>query len=283
MQSWKVQTLETLNDANGHRVIIRETNSFRGIPYADYFNVNTEWVVTSTVPTPSTGNANIPMAPLNSPIAASVTRGMGLSNSNTSSCTAVIYLDFQFHKSTWLQGTIESNTTAELIGVYALWLESAQDTLRRSLDRPDRRSSSTASLSVVGTGAGVGMGDGELGNMESGGISASTVDGVGERLLIDYEDEADDDEDEDEGNSSDDGDNSGHIRHGNNSRRTGSGAGSGMRKYDSAGNALGSGSDGGSDVRSERSKSSSGGKLGEILHKKQYYKKYILIVNCLLM
>jgi hypothetical protein len=56
------------------------------------------------------------------------------SSGASGSCKATVYLDFQFHKSTWLQGTIESNTKAELIGVYELWLQSAQRTIRRQLD-----------------------------------------------------------------------------------------------------------------------------------------------------
>jgi hypothetical protein len=50
-------------------------------------------------------------------------------NANDFNCKIVITLDFKFHKSTWLKGTIESNTKAELLGVYELWYVSANDHL----------------------------------------------------------------------------------------------------------------------------------------------------------
>jgi VAD1 Analog of StAR-related lipid transfer domain len=77
---------------------IKETNSFRGIPYADYFTVNTEWIAVS-------------------------------SSKETRECTVKILLDFEFMKSTWLQGTIESNTRAELLTVYELWYGTAEEYL----------------------------------------------------------------------------------------------------------------------------------------------------------
>ncbi len=86
---------------------MKEVNNLRGIPYSDYFSVLTEWVV---VALPATTGAS-------------------------ASCKVTIFLDFEFHKYTWLQGTIESNTKAELIEMYELWLGSAQESLRRALDR----------------------------------------------------------------------------------------------------------------------------------------------------
>jgi hypothetical protein len=94
-----MHTYELVDSGNFRTVSIKETNSFRGIPYADYFTVNTEWVVVS-------GSA-----------------GEG-------GCSVKILLDFVFLKSTWLQGTIESNTRAELLTVYELWLSSAEDHLQ---------------------------------------------------------------------------------------------------------------------------------------------------------
>lgn len=86
---------------------LKETNSFRGIPYADYFTVNTEWTVVHEK------NLVDPQVKI------------------------VIVLDFVFMKSTWLQGTIESNTKAELLGVYELWIQSAQQHIqRRPIARP---------------------------------------------------------------------------------------------------------------------------------------------------
>ena len=77
---------------------IKETNSFRGIPYADYCTVNTEWVIVSN-------------------------------SIDGSECVVKIFLDFNFMKSTWLQGTIESNTRSELLSVYELWYSSAEEDL----------------------------------------------------------------------------------------------------------------------------------------------------------
>ena len=42
-------------------------------------------------------------------------------------CSISIWLDFDFFKYTWLQGTIESNTQAELLGVYEMWQSAAED------------------------------------------------------------------------------------------------------------------------------------------------------------
>lgn len=42
-ESFKTQTLTHLKEKEESRVIIKESNTFKGIPYADYFNVNTEW------------------------------------------------------------------------------------------------------------------------------------------------------------------------------------------------------------------------------------------------
>jgi hypothetical protein len=81
---------------------MKEINTFRGIPYSDYFSVNTEWIVTSS-------------------------RKEG----NNFECSVDIYLEVQFYKSTWLQGTIESNTKAELITVYEKWHQVAKQHLRQ--------------------------------------------------------------------------------------------------------------------------------------------------------
>lgn len=70
---------------------INETNNFKGIPYADYFSVNVDWLIIAS----------------------------------TDDCDCKISLSFVFHKYTLLQGTIESNTKSELKVVYEKWLESA--------------------------------------------------------------------------------------------------------------------------------------------------------------
>jgi hypothetical protein len=90
--------------------IFKEVNSFRGIPYADYFNVVTEWKITEIME--NHGN-----------------------NPSTKGCTVQIYLDFVFLKSTWLQGTIESNTKAELLEVFDIWYETVTHHLRASTDK----------------------------------------------------------------------------------------------------------------------------------------------------
>jgi hypothetical protein len=143
LKSWKQQTLEIWRSDIANRVTIKESNSFRGIPYADYFNVNTEWNIVSVPSRAASSMSDSNVSGLASP----TTRGR-----MTNSCRITIHLDFVFHKSTWLQSTIESNTKAELIGIYELWLECAQDSLRRALDR---RAPSTANLAAaVATGVG---------------------------------------------------------------------------------------------------------------------------------
>jgi hypothetical protein len=95
---------------------VKEVNSFRGIPYADYFNVLTEWQIVE--------NKNDPKGSI-----------------------VHIYLDFKFHKSTWLQGTIESNTKAELLEVFDLWLEAVNHQIRLEMD--NTRRASTASTTEL--------------------------------------------------------------------------------------------------------------------------------------
>jgi hypothetical protein len=106
LQSLKVQTIDTFNSDKERKMIIKESNSFRGIPYADYFNVNTEWIITSV-------------------------QNSAADEKDRSMCHVSIHLDFTFHKSTWLQGTIESNTKAELIGVFELWRSAAEFTIKQ--------------------------------------------------------------------------------------------------------------------------------------------------------
>ncbi len=112
-----MQTIETFTSDKESKVIVKEVNSFRGIPYADYFNVNTEWIVTS---------APQPIAPTNNekPISPFI--------------YVSIYLDFTFHKSTWLQGTIESNTKAELIEVFELWRDTAIASIKAAAEKESR-------------------------------------------------------------------------------------------------------------------------------------------------
>lgn len=99
LQSWKVQTLEIISFENDvvEKVLLKEVTSLQGIPYADYFNVVTDWAIISS-----------PSSSIKQP-------------GSSPSCKVSISLEVKFLKSTWLQGTIESNTKAELVGVYELW------------------------------------------------------------------------------------------------------------------------------------------------------------------
>lgn len=105
-ESTKNQTIECRSQPGQtvEQVIVKEVNSFNGIPYADYFHVMVEWDVKSIAPI-STTNAG-------------------------QKVKVVVSLDFKFFKSTWLQGTIESNTKAELMEVYELWISFANEFLR---------------------------------------------------------------------------------------------------------------------------------------------------------
>jgi hypothetical protein len=82
---------------------IKETNSFNGIPYADYFTIDTEWIIKCK-------NFN--------------------SDNDMQECFITITLDVIFQKSTWLQGTIESNSKAELLEVYELWLKTSEQYIK---------------------------------------------------------------------------------------------------------------------------------------------------------
>lgn len=106
-ESRKTQTYELFYDTvqkedENMTIIITESDELKGIPYADYFSVQTEWKVT-----PKGFLSNVD------------------ANLMSNACEVIIRLNFKFHKSTWLQGTIESNSRAELLRVYELWLKHA--------------------------------------------------------------------------------------------------------------------------------------------------------------
>eukprot|EP01041_Mallomonas_annulata_P011707 gene11707-24528_t len=73
--------------------IIHESNSFKGIPYSDYFTIQVYWNI----------------------------KQQFNSEDNNYECQISISIEFIFTKSTWLQSTIESNTKAELLIVYNKW------------------------------------------------------------------------------------------------------------------------------------------------------------------
>ena len=113
------------DDSSITRVKIKEMNTFRGIPYADYFNVYIDWDIVCD------DANNIGMSPSCSDSEEEEERLLSEDRRmNRKKCKVSISLDFKFFKSTWLQSTIESNTYAELIMVYQLWIRYAKDTLQ---------------------------------------------------------------------------------------------------------------------------------------------------------
>jgi len=99
-ESMKTQTMEFFMHTTD-KLFIKEVNSFRGIPYADYFTVNIDWCCSAVE-----ANAD-PMGGVHIEIS----------------------VGFEFHMSTWLQYTIEANTIAELRDIYQMWYEKATETL----------------------------------------------------------------------------------------------------------------------------------------------------------
>eukprot|EP01035_Chromulina_nebulosa_P027670 gene27670-36420_t len=128
-ESVKTHTIERFSGPSEKKAIIKECNNFRGIPYSDYFSVNIEWIVTSQIGE----NKDF-----------KVDSSSSRRKLNEEICHVCIFLSFAFHKSTWLQGTIESNTRAEMLSIYELWLDCANDYIRRSLDRKHSSSQSLA-------------------------------------------------------------------------------------------------------------------------------------------
>ena len=111
-ESLKTHIYQLIDNGNYLTVSIKESNTFRGIPYSDYFGVNTEWVVISQNRASSLSSSS-----------------SGRLDGEGCECSVKIMLDIVFHKSTWLQGTIEANTKAELLDVYELWQSSAEEHL----------------------------------------------------------------------------------------------------------------------------------------------------------
>lgn len=104
-ESFKTQNLIILqpdasspsSSSSSMMACVHEVNSFRDIPYAEYFNVHLDWKVTSTFSS-NTSDSD-----------------------SESACRVEVYLDFEFIYSTWLQSTIESNTRSELLEVFEKW------------------------------------------------------------------------------------------------------------------------------------------------------------------
>ena len=117
-ESLKTQQLFLPCQDHPQMLRIKETNVFRDIPFADYFNVVVEWEVTWTSSRKKSHKG-----------------GTGGGKKNEEICHIAIWLDFHFFKSTWLQSTIESNTQSELIWVYDLWTAYATETLSWAKNR----------------------------------------------------------------------------------------------------------------------------------------------------
>eukprot|EP00602_Paraphysomonas_sp_CaronLab_P012901 CAMPEP_0185040210 /NCGR_PEP_ID=MMETSP1103-20130426/37993_1 /TAXON_ID=36769 /ORGANISM="Paraphysomonas bandaiensis, Strain Caron Lab Isolate" /LENGTH=341 /DNA_ID=CAMNT_0027579409 /DNA_START=249 /DNA_END=1271 /DNA_ORIENTATION=- len=93
---------------------ILESNTFNGIPMSDYFRVDTMWHVEE----------------LNSK--------SDCSSSNHNATVQIhITAEVVFTKSTWLRGTIESNTKAELQVVYSTWKDEALRYIRKCSETPE--------------------------------------------------------------------------------------------------------------------------------------------------
>jgi hypothetical protein len=90
--SAKIQKLNFDRENEGELTIL-ESNTFQGIPMADYFRVDTLWCVKQC-----TGRRAVEV---------------------------IITAEVVFLYSTWLKGSIESNTYAELDEVFACWREVA--------------------------------------------------------------------------------------------------------------------------------------------------------------
>lgn len=88
--------------ANGC-TIIKEKTVFKGIPFAEYFNVNSKWVFDKNSKKDT--------------------------NNDNENCHVSIYSKVLFTKKLWVQGMIESNTKSELLDGYKLWDQSVQQTL----------------------------------------------------------------------------------------------------------------------------------------------------------
>jgi len=127
-ESIKSQSVEiTLDNEDEQCAVIRETNNIRGIPYADYFCINIKWDVTHKKKFDMSGNAGADSRHNGSPGSQLASPSLSLDESDCGGphCHIIVWLEFEFFKYTWLQGTIESNTQSELVGLYEQWQEAA--------------------------------------------------------------------------------------------------------------------------------------------------------------
>lgn len=128
-ESYKTQQLFLPCRDHPHTLNIKETNVFRDIPFADYFNVVVEWEVSWPNRKASSRGRQNGRGGVGSNRSGKVGKGDRIGSTSADICVISIWVDFHFFKSTWLQSTIESNTRAELECVYDLWTDYAHETL----------------------------------------------------------------------------------------------------------------------------------------------------------
>jgi hypothetical protein len=110
-------------------VHISEVNSFRDIPYADYFNVHLDWHITCSFDDTNDDEEDSENHRDESKSFLLSDEEKGNSSNRSYKCQVDVSLDFKFFQSTWLQSTIEGNTKSELLGVYDIWYKYAKENL----------------------------------------------------------------------------------------------------------------------------------------------------------
>lgn len=114
-ESYKSQELIwTARFKSNSKLVIKELNNFENIPYSDYFNVGTEWIITE--------HTNLGKDDKDS-------KGERIA---LTKCSVSISVSINFHKSTWLRGTIESNTHSEVLAIFGMWHDQAKISLLKA-------------------------------------------------------------------------------------------------------------------------------------------------------
>ena len=120
-ESMKLQRVMNTDGCSDTSLFIHESSSFNGIPYSDYFTVQTYWSFSSNL----------------------------TSDDLSPECHVSISMQCVFLKYTWLQSTIESNTKAELLLVFNKWREFALQYLAKDSCSSDSNTLSLKSLSLL--------------------------------------------------------------------------------------------------------------------------------------
>jgi len=148
-ESHKVQTMEFRT--HDEQLFIKEANSFQGIPYADYFTVNVEWCCMAVeANNDPIGGCLVEVSLIIPPANSTTNKTHPFSHSNPFKYPQ-IKVTIVFHKSTWLQYTIEANTVAELKDLYQLWYERAIETLETHGHQAGQDGDGEAQGEFVGT------------------------------------------------------------------------------------------------------------------------------------